>query len=218
MNVKNIVITGANRGIGLGLAEKYSASGASVFGLARQTTNPASAVKWIEADVTDTASLEQAAEQVTLCDLLVCNAGVYLDRGRDVFATYGDEWADTFAVNVEGVFRTIQAFDTKLGKKSKIAIISSIMATSERAPGGSYIYRASKAAAVNLGRNLAVDLKPRGISVGIYHPGWVQTDMGTSAADISVDTSVTGLMERFDALGLDTTGIFEGYDGTPMAY
>jgi aspartate kinase len=66
------------------------------------------------------------------------------------------------------------------------------MGSSERARGGSYIYRASKAAATNLGRNLATDLAPRGIAVGIYHPGWVRTDMGGSSADISLDESVVG--------------------------
>jgi NAD(P)-dependent dehydrogenase (short-subunit alcohol dehydrogenase family) len=75
------------------------------------------------------------------------------------------------------------------------------MGSSDRAAnGGSYIYRASKAAATNLGRNLATDLAPRGIAVGIYHPGWVRTDMGGTGADISLEESVAGLMARFDAL------------------
>ncbi len=87
------------------------------------------------------------------------------------------------------------------------------MASYERAPGGSYIYRASKAAALNLGRNLAQDLKADGIAVGIYHPGWVRTDMGGAGAAISVEQSARGLAERFDALNLATTGCFETYDG-----
>ncbi|MEM6595936.1 MAG: short-chain dehydrogenase, partial [Pseudomonadota bacterium] len=73
-------------------------------------------------------------------------------------------------------------------------------------------------AALNLGRNLASDLKGLGISVGIYHPGWVQTDMGGGAADITVDASADGLVARFDALSLETTGCFETYDGTPHPY
>ena len=87
------------------------------------------------------------------------------------------------------------------------------MASDTLAPGGSYIYRASKAAVLNLGRNLAVDLKPRGIAVGIYHPGWVQTEMGGGTADITVDQSVAGLLARFDDLSLVTTGCFETWDG-----
>jgi len=87
-----------------------------------------------------------------------------------------------------------------------------------RAPGGSYIYRSSKAAALNLGRNLATDLEPEGIAVGIYHPGWVRTDMGGAEADIGVDESARGLTARFDALSLETTGCFETWDGRAHAF
>ncbi|MCW8842366.1 MAG: short-chain dehydrogenase, partial [Rhodobacteraceae bacterium] len=79
-------------------------------------------------------------------------------------------------------------------------------------------YRASKAAALNLGRNLAVDLEHIRIAVGIYHPGWVRTDMGGAAADIDADESANGLMARFDDLSLKETGCFLSYDGTPIAF
>ncbi len=92
------------------------------------------------------------------------------------------------------------------------------MASHTRAPGGSYIYRASKAAALNLGRNLAADLAPEGIAVGIYHPGWVQTDMGGPAADITTDEAVAGLADRFAQLSMATTGCFETWDGRAHAY
>lgn len=216
--MNNIIITGANRGIGLGLAQDYASSGANVFGLVRGIPDPIERVSWIHTDVTEMASLEAAEQIVPDIDLLICNAGVYLDRDVDLFASQDESWAMTFAVNVEGVFRTVQAFRPKLGKGSKIAIISSQMGSSERASGGSYIYRASKAAAVNLGRNLALDLGSEGISVGIYHPGWVRTDMGTEAASIDVATSVSGLMERFQSLGPDTSGCFESYDGAVMPF
>jgi len=216
--MKNIVITGANRGIGLGLTKEYANTGAAVFALARQIPEPMDRVEWIYGDVTDPVSLHAAERVVPSADLLICNAGVYLDRGVDAFEHQDQSWADTFAVNVEGVFRTIQAFRPKLAEGSKIAIISSQMGSSERAHGGSYIYRASKAAAVNLGRNLAVDLMDQGISVGVYHPGWVRTEMGTDAASIDVATSVAGLMDRFAALGPKTTGCFESYDGSAMPF
>ena len=216
--MKNVVITGANRGIGLGLLKKYAASSSAVYGLVRQIPEPLSGVNWVHGDVTDAGSLQSAADGIGPVDLLVCNAGVYLDRDIDAFQTYDGSWADTFAANVEGVFRTVQAFEASLKKGAKIAIISSQMGSSERAHGGSYIYRASKAAAVNLGRNLAVDFADRGVSVGIYHPGWVRTDMGTDAASIDVTTSVAGLMTRFEALGPETSGCFEGYDGSVMPF
>jgi NAD(P)-dependent dehydrogenase (short-subunit alcohol dehydrogenase family) len=101
---------------------------------------------------------------------------------------------------------------------ARIAIISSQMGSDTNAPGGSFIYRASKAAALNLGRNLAAELKPEDIAVGIYHPGWVQTDMGGKAADITPSRSAAGLIERFSMLSPATTGCFETWDGGALPY
>jgi NAD(P)-dependent dehydrogenase (short-subunit alcohol dehydrogenase family) len=92
------------------------------------------------------------------------------------------------------------------------------MASHTRAPGGSYAYRASKAAALNVGRNLATDLKPEGIAVGIYHPGWVRTDMGGVEGEIEVGEAAEGLLKEFDALSLETTGCFRTWDGRDHAY
>lgn len=83
------------------------------------------------------------------------------------------------------------------------------MGSTTRAPGGSYAYRASKAAVLNLGRNLATDLAPDGIAVSILHPGWVQTDMGGAAAEISPDAAARGILDRLDVLTVQTTGRFE---------
>ncbi|WP_338550626.1 SDR family oxidoreductase [Roseovarius phycicola] len=208
----HVLITGANRGIGAALADAFKTNGAQVTGTSRQPGLEA------ELDVTDPnshAALAQSLDGAAI-DLLVCNAGVYLDKGQMLSDGFPPQmWADSFAANVTGVFLGIQALMPNLqaAKSAKIAILSSTMASDTRAPGGSYIYRASKAAALNLGRNLAVDLKPLGIAVGIYHPGWVRTDMGSDAADISVEESVAGLMERFAALNLNSTGCFENWDG-----
>ncbi|MEW9919325.1 SDR family oxidoreductase [Marimonas sp. MJW-29] len=207
-----ILITGASRGIGAGLASKYRDLGHDVIGTGR------SVAAQIQLDVTRPASHSEMAEALgeTALDLLVCNAGVYLDKGDDLETGFGaDIWAQTFATNVTGVFLSIQALLPHLrrARSSKIAIISSQMGSDTTAPGGSYIYRASKAAALNLGRNLATDLKSEGIAVGIYHPGWVQTDMGGGSADITTDEAVSGLIERFEALSLETTGCFETWDG-----
>jgi NAD(P)-dependent dehydrogenase (short-subunit alcohol dehydrogenase family) len=128
-------------------------------------------------------------------------------------------WAKSFATNVTGVFSVIQALLPNVqAAGGKIAILSSIMGSDARAPGGSYIYRASKAAVLNLGRNLSADLAPRGMAVGIYHPGWVQTDMGGNAANVTPEDSARGLVARFDALSLETTGVFEGYDGVAIPF
>lgn len=211
----HVVITGANRGIGRALATRYDTRGDAVTGTARDGSAQ------VRLDVSDPAQQAAMAEQLKdqPVDLLICNAGVYLDKGHTINDYPAEMWAQSFATNVTGVFLTVQALLPNLrAAGGKVAIISSQMASHTRAPGGSYIYRASKAAALNLGRNLATDLKADGIAVGIYHPGWVQTDMGGAAADIEVDQAVSGLMERFEALSISSTGCFETYDGQAHAY
>ncbi|WP_282120014.1 SDR family NAD(P)-dependent oxidoreductase [Ruegeria atlantica] len=211
----HIVITGANRGIGQALAGRYRAQGHDVTGTARDTSAQ------VALDVTDPAQQAAMAEGLAdrPVDLLICNAGVYLDKGHGIDGYPADMWAQSFATNVTGVFLTVQALLPNLqAAKGKVAILSSQMASHTRAPGGSYIYRASKAAALNLGRNLATDLRADGVAVGIYHPGWVQTDMGGTQAAITVDQAADGLLDRFGALSLATTGCFETWDGQPHAY
>ena len=211
-----VLITGANRGIGAALLTHYATAGQTALGTARQPTGDLLAL-----DVTDPQSVSRLARAVTgPLDLLICNAGVYSAAGDRLDDGYAPaDWATGFATNVTGVFLTIQALLPNLrAARGKIAIISSQMGSDARAPGGSYIYRASKAAVLNLGRNLAVDLRGNGVAVGIYHPGWVQTDMGGRGADITVTQSAQGLAARFDALSLATTGCFESHDGSALPF
>ncbi len=213
-----VLITGANRGIGRGLLDHYRSAGRQALGTARTGDGNLLAL-----DVTDPASHAALARRLSgrPIDLLVCNAGVYLDNGHRLEEGFApDLWALTFATNVTGVFLTIRSLlpNLRAARAAKIAIVSSQMASHARAPGGSYIYRASKAAVLNLGRNLATDLAPEGIAVGIYHPGWVRTDMGGPGAEIDTDTAVRGLAARFATLSSATTGIFEAWDGTPMPF
>ncbi len=212
-----IVITGGARGIGAGLAQHYVDAGEAVIATGRNGAGD------VELDVSDPQSFLTLTDALSgqPVDLLVCNAGVYLDRGEHLETGYGaDLWAASFAVNVTGVFLSVQNLlpNLKAAKTPKIAIISSQMASHTRAPGGSYIYRASKAAALNLGRNLASDLKPAGIAVGIYHPGWVRTDMGGTYADISTKEAVSGLTAEFAALDMSMTGCFRTWDGQDHPY
>jgi len=210
----NVLIAGASRGIGKALFDGYAARGASVFGTHRAAEDG----PMLRLDVTDPASQCALAARLegTPIDLLVCNAGVNLDKGQQLASGYPSAmWEATFAANVTGVFMTIQSVlsNLRLSEQPKIAIIGSQLGSQTIASGGGYIYCASKAAVLNLGRNLAVDLKPEGFGVGIYHPGWVRTDMGGDSADISMEQSASGLMARFDALGVETTGCFETWDG-----
>lgn len=215
------VVTGASRGIGLELVKRLTDRGDTVLGTSRDGS-ACGPGQWRALDVTDPGSIAAlAAAHRGPVDLLVCNAGVYLDKLHQLDDGFPpDLWARTFAVNVTGVFLTVQALLPQLrgAGGARIAIIGSQMGSDTKAPGGSFIYRASKAAALNLGRNLASELLPEGIAVGIYHPGWVRTDMGGTAADITVAESAMGLLDRFDALSLASTGCFQTWDGRDHPY
>lgn len=228
---RTTLITGANRGIGLAMARLALERGDRVLAGARR---PGEAVALQELarsharltvlnfDVTDPEEMAAAAAlEDTALDLLICNAGQYIARGGidDPEYTY-DAWHTVLMTNVAGVFFTIRAFLPRLLKAPapKIAVVSSIMASSERAPGGAYVYRASKAAATNLARNLAVDLKEKGVAVGAYHPGWVRTEMGGPRATVEVEESAKGLLGRFEALSLESSGVFEDYQGKPIPF
>lgn len=215
-----VLITGANRGIGRALAERYLARGDKVIAAVRGSCD-LNGVEIVKADVTDEASLATAARAIAgrPIDILVCNAGVNAGRGALDAENSHDMWARLFATNVAGVFFTARTFAPNvIAAKGRIAIISSRMGSSKAAAGNSYAYRASKAAASNIAANLAVELKPKGVAVASYHPGWVKTDMGGSGADIDTATSAAGLIKSIDELTLDTTGAFTNYDGSPIAY
>lgn len=213
----HVVITGAGRGIGKALSARYRTAGHRVTGTAR------SGGEAVTLDVSrpeDFGALDKALSDDAV-DLLICNAGVYPDKGQTIESGFSPAtWAEALTTNVTGVFLTVQTCLPALmrAEGARIAIISSRLGSQELAGGGSYAYRASKAAALNLGRNLAVDLAPRGIAVGIYHPGWVRTDMGGQNGDISVDESADGLVLEFGRLNLANSGCFRSYDGRDLPF
>ncbi len=213
-----VMIVGANRGIGRALLDGYLEKGWECIATSRKEQDAEDDVTWIKLDVRNPNSHVPIIGKL---DLLICNAGVFLDRGDKIGSGFeADLWRDTFATNVTGTYLAIetQLEALRASNNPKIAIISSQMASDTTAPGGSYIYRSSKAASLNLGRNLATDLKPEGISVGIYHPGWVKTDMTGNKGNLTPKESADGLMERFSVLSIDSTGCFETWDGKIHPY
>lgn len=209
-----VLITGAGRGVGRALFDLYAERGERVIGTCRG--DPPTGGEWLQLDVTDPEGFQQLAEDIgtTAVDLLICNAGVYLDRGDRSGDYDAAIWSETLAVNVTGLFLTVQAVLPALRRSdhARIAVISSQLGSSARAAGNGYAYRASKAAAINVALNLSAELAPR-IAVGVYHPGWVRTDMGGPSADISVEEAAEGLAKCFGELGPETTGRFLTWDG-----
>jgi len=216
-----VLVTGASRGIGAGLRAHYADLGHEVLGTCRGA--PPADGHWIAVDLTDPDAerlLSRGLGDRPL-DLLICNAGLYPDKGDTIDTGFASEaWAEAFAVNVTGVFRTVRALlpNLRAADAGRIAILGSTLGCSSRPGGGSYIYRASKAAVHNLGRNLATDLAGDGIAVGIYHPGWVRTAMGGPQAGMDVAAAVAGLTARIDALDMARTGIFASHDGTILDF
>lgn len=225
-----VVITGANRGVGLALVKAYLGRGDKVVAIVRKpgaatelASLPKDKLTIVGADVTDEAALAAAAKALGPhpVDVLICNAGVMSDRGGISDGRHtAAEWQRVLMSNVAGVALSIKAFLPAIerSKGAKIGIISSQMGSSALAGGNSLAYRVSKAGAANLGANLAVDFKPKGIAVGIYHPGWVSSDMGGASAPVTPAESANGLVQRIDKLSLKTSGVFEDYLGKPFAF
>jgi NAD(P)-dependent dehydrogenase (short-subunit alcohol dehydrogenase family) len=223
--MRTILITGANRGIGLELCRVYAGQGERVIAACRQTSEALDAldVTLIEGiDVSEWTSLTQLSDALgdAPIDVLICNAGILK---RDHLAELdGDRVADIeaqFRVNSIGPLMTVRALQDHLNSGSKVAIITSRMGSiSDNDSGGYYGYRMSKAAVNAAGMSLAIDLQKDGIAVALIHPGWVQTDMGGDAAAISVEQSATGISARIEALDITTTGTFWHAEGQPLPW
>jgi NAD(P)-dependent dehydrogenase (short-subunit alcohol dehydrogenase family) len=219
------LITGANRGIGFALAEKLIARGDRVIATVRDPfkvpdllrTAPREQALIIGMDVRDQRSVDRAAASLKEpVDVLVNNAGIKGPDRQTALEMDFAGFAETLAVNTLAPLRVAQAFLPHLrqSKNPRILTISSQMGALAGATTGSVAYRASKAAVNKAMQCLATELKPEGIAVCVAHPGWVQTDMGGSAADITPAQSADGLATLMDGLTQQQTGQFFRWDGT----
>jgi len=235
---QRILITGANRGIGLEITRQALARGDNVIAACRAPDKAAAldelaaahsdALTIIGLEARTEASVQAAAAMTTPLDLVVANAGTMNARGGLTDAGHTEEnISDSLMTNIAGVFFTARHFLANLqaGAESRaagiiprIAVMSSQMGSTERAGTNAPIYRATKAAATNLARSMALELAEHGIAVGAYHPGWVQTDMGGAGAAITTEVSAAGLLRRFDTLTMATSGVFETYEGEPLPF
>lgn len=221
-----VLITGANRGIGLEFVRQYAKDGWRVIAVCRKP-DEADELNAIEgdvriqwADVADRDSLKNLAEKVGPLDVLIANAGVYgPDRAGQSFGTLDyDGWARTMEVNLFGTVATLEALSPKLAANGKAVAISSQMGSIDDASSGSFAYRTSKTA-LNMAMTLiAAELGPKGISVATLHPGWVQTDMGGSNATVTPRDSVIGLREVIAALKPATRAPFLNYLGKTLPW
>lgn len=219
---KTAVITGANRGIGLALSQQLSAQGYDIIGVCRQTSDELDALanQVISGiDITDSSCVEQVARTLDgqSIDLLVNNAGL-LENNSLGDIDY-DSMRRMMEINAYAPLRMTEALVDNLSKGAKVALVTSRMGSiADNDSGGSYGYRASKAALNAIGKSLAVDLKPRGIAVALLHPGYVQTRMVNFGGFISPEESAQGLVQRIDALTLENSGSFWHSNGDELPW
>jgi NAD(P)-dependent dehydrogenase (short-subunit alcohol dehydrogenase family) len=225
----SVLITGANRGLGLEFTRQYAADGWRVFAACR---DPARArdLAAVEGDVSaETLDVDDGPQVAALAnklsgqpiDVLINNAGIYGPRNVTRDTVVYDAWGQVFRTNAMSPLAVSAAFTANVaqGGQKKIITLSSIMGSiAENDSSGDFIYRSSKAAVNAVMKSLAGDLKSEGITVAVLHPGWVRTDMGGPDASIEAPESVTGMRAVIAGLKESNSGRFLNYDGTEIPW
>lgn len=228
------LITGTNRGLGLEFVRQYAAAGWRVHACCR-TPGKADALNRLAADsngaiivhaldVADFDQIDRLANALSgeSIDLLLSNAGIYPDRDSHGFGEINyDAWSLAFRVNTMAPLRMAEAFVEHVARSGgrKIALVTSKMGSiDDNGSGSYYVYRSSKTALNMVAKSLALDLAPRGITIGLLHPGWVKTDMGGPDAWITPEQSVSGMRRVIERLTRADSGKFYAYDGQPVPW
>ncbi len=228
----NVLVTGANRGLGLEFVRQYAQEGATVFACCRDPENAKELRKICDAaggraslhalDVASPRSVAALAESLgnKPIDILINNAGVYGPEKQSADEMDFDGWAKAFAINSMAPLRVAQAFhrNLKTGREKKLITITSAMGSMTLHSGGSFAYRASKAAVNNVMHGLAQAWKADGIVVALIHPGWVKTDMGGKNANLAPRDSVAGMRRVIAGLAPADSGKFVDYLGKELPW
>jgi NAD(P)-dependent dehydrogenase (short-subunit alcohol dehydrogenase family) len=220
--MQHVLITGANRGIGLALARHHSARGDRVIAVVRHASPALQSLDVrIESgvDLTDAAAVSALASRLedARLDRLVLNAGIL--RQESVDAIDAASISQQFLVNALAPLQLVARLRHTLVRGAKIGLLTSRMGSmADNGSGGYYGYRMSKAALNAAGRSLAMDLRDDGIAVFLLHPGYVRTDMTGGHGDRTPEQAAAGLIERLDTLGLADSGSFWHANGTPLPW
>ena len=219
--MKRILITGANRGIGLEMSRQLSERGDEVIAVCRQSSTELKQlnVRTIDnVDVSDEGSIRllQSALGSEPLNWLINNAGILSSESLDDLDF--DAIERQFRVNSLGPLRVTAALSNNLREGSSVGIITSRMGSIEDNTSGSYYgYRMSKAAVNMAGMSLARDLKPRQVAVALLHPGMVATDM-TGNRGVTTEHAARGLIERMDELHMGNSGSFWHAEGERLPW
>ena len=226
--MKNILITGANRGLGLGFVKKLLEKKEKVFCTTRNFSNSKELIEYkkkypnnleiCELDLLNEDSLikfDYFLNEKPI-DIFINNAGLIGSSSQHFKAVSINPWLEVIKVNLIAPLMITQSIikNIELSSEKKIYFISSKVGSIEdNKSGGMYIYRSSKTALNQVVKSLSIDLKPLGISVISLHPGWVKTDMGGPNALISVDESINKMMSLIYKTNINNSGQFLNYDG-----
>ena len=224
----NILVTGANRGIGIEFVGQYLNEGNEVIATYRNENssmdlikmgNERSNLKLLQLDVSSNKSLNSFAENLgdSPIDIFINNAGVYGPRNSSFGNVDEENWIPAIKINAIAPILLTQLIikNIRSGADKKLIFVTSKMGSiDDNKGGGAYVYRSSKTALNAVVKSLSVDLENEGIVVALIHPGWVKTDMGGPNALIDKDTSVRGMTEVISNLDISSTGNFYNYDGS----
>ena len=225
--MSNILIIGANRGLGLEFAKQYSNKNHNVFATTRNKSvslelNEIKNSNIFELDLNSDESLNKFVNEIAplKIDILIHNAGIFrdeqLDQDLDINA-----WMNEMRINA--VIPIILARKLKaniqMAKDKKIVFISSQMGSiDDNYSGRFYFYRSSKSALNSAAKSLSIDWKEDGISILILHPGWVKTDMGGNNAKLEISDSISQMIKVIDDMTLSNSGSFVNYAGKKLEW
>jgi NAD(P)-dependent dehydrogenase (short-subunit alcohol dehydrogenase family) len=224
----SVLITGANRGLGLEFALQYLAAGWRVYAACRHPEladklqallkGSADRIELLAMDVALAPSIARAAASLhgRSIDVLINNAGIGGNSGQETGRVDYQNWAQVLQVNTMGPLRVTEAFLEHVARSERkliVTITSGLGSIADNTSGGSIAYRSSKAAVNMAMRSVAIDLAPRGISSVLVSPGWVRTDMGGAGATLSAAESVLAMRRLIETLGPAHSGKFLRLDG-----
>jgi NAD(P)-dependent dehydrogenase (short-subunit alcohol dehydrogenase family) len=215
-----VLITGANRGIGLEFARQYSADGWDVVATVREDSPELNAlgVRVERLDMRNLDSVAGFGERLESLDLLIANAGTYGPKSP-ASGQEGEEWLETFAVNTVAPYllaKSVLPLVERVG--GKLIAVSTRMGSIEDNTSGGYIaYRSSKTALNSAWKSLAIDNNGK-VTCAVIHPGWVQTRMGGRSAPLSPEDSVSGMRKVIEDLTPEDSGAFFSHDGSQIPW